>query len=360
MINSCYTAGKLSPSQHSGMITLLYKRGDRLDMKNWRPITLLCVDYKIASKAIANRLLSVLPTLIHTDQSCGVPGRNPIVNNRLLHDIVDDINHRGLGGAVLSLDQEKAFDRVDWAFLLRILQQMNFGDSFRQWISLFYTTIYSSVLINGTQSSYFSVSRGVRQGCPLSPLLYIVMAETIACTIRSDPLIGGFAPPGQRRVKLCQYADDTSLIVMSDTALKQVFALFHRYELASGAKLNVLKSHGLLVGTWTSQTNLPIALDWSSQSITIMGAIISNFRSDESWSSLVQQLDKILASWSQRKLSFHGWALIANTLGLSLFWYLGSFLVMPSNVIATINSRIFPFVSGSAVHLSCNVPGKAD
>ena len=61
MINSCYTSGKLSPSQRSGMITLLYKRGDRLDMKNWHPITLLCVDYKIAAKAIANCLLSVLP-----------------------------------------------------------------------------------------------------------------------------------------------------------------------------------------------------------------------------------------------------------------------------------------------------------
>ena len=140
----------------------------------------------------------------------------------------------------------------------------------------FYTTIYSSVVINGEQSSYFSVSRGVGQGCPLSPLLYIVMAETIACAIRSDPLIDGFAFPGQRRIKLCQYADDTSLIVMSDTALKQVFALFHCYEFASGAKLNVLKSHGLLVGSWTSRTNLPIALDWSSQSITIMGTILSN------------------------------------------------------------------------------------
>ena len=170
------------------------------------------------------------------------------------------------------------------------------------------------------------------------------MAETIASAIRSDSLIDGFALPGQRRIKLCQYADDTSLIIMSDAAVKQVFALFHRYELASGAKLNVLKSHGLLVGLWTSRTNLPIALDWSSQSITIMGAILSNLRSDESWHSPVQQLDKVLASWSQRKLSFHGRALIANTLGLSLFWYLGSFLVMPSNVIAAINSRIFPFV----------------
>ena len=77
-------------------------------MKNWRPITLLCVDYKIAAKAIANRLLHVLPSIIHPNQSGGVRGRSSTPNTRLLQDIVHDINARGLGGAILSLDQEKA------------------------------------------------------------------------------------------------------------------------------------------------------------------------------------------------------------------------------------------------------------
>ena len=72
VLNYAYTSGRLSPSQRSGLITLLHKRGDHLEMKNWRPITLLCADYKIAAKAIANRLLEVLPTIIHQDQSCGV------------------------------------------------------------------------------------------------------------------------------------------------------------------------------------------------------------------------------------------------------------------------------------------------
>ena len=233
-------------------------------MKNWRPITLLCVDYKIAAKAIANRLLQVLPSIIHTDQSCGVCGRNPVVNNRLLQDIVSDTNRPGLGGALLSLDQEKAFDR---SFLLRVLAAINFGPSFRTWILLFYTRISSSVLVNGESSEAFFVSRGVRQGCPLSPLLYVIMAETIASVIRNNPVIDGFSFPGHSCAKLCQYADDTSVFVMSDAALLEVFSLFHRYELASGAKLNVTKSHGLLVRFWAMRTHLPIQLNWSSQHI---------------------------------------------------------------------------------------------
>ena len=240
-----------------GLITLLYKKGDRLDMKNWRPITLLCVDYKIASKAVTNRLLTVLPSLIHTDQSCGIKDRNSIVNNHLLQHVVDDLNQPGIGGAILSLDQEKAFDRVDWPYLLRVLHCMNFGDSFCKWISIFYTHISSCVMINGVQSEAFYVSRGVRQGCPLSPLLYVLMAETIPCAIRSNAAIDGICLPGNKCFKVCQYADDTSLIVLSDRALIEVFDTFCRYQLASDAKLNAKKSHGLLVGPWKTRTNLP-------------------------------------------------------------------------------------------------------
>ena len=141
---------------------------------------------------------------------------------------------------------------------------MNFGVFFCNWVSLFYTSISSSVLVNGEQSQPFYVARGVRQGCPLSSLLYVIMAETLANVIISDPLIDGFYLPGHQPVKIFQYAGDTSIVVMSNQALKQAFEVFRRYELASGAKLNVTKSYELLVGSWTSRKNLPVALDWSS------------------------------------------------------------------------------------------------
>ena len=288
--------------------------------------------------------MQVLSTVISPDQSCGVKGRNPTLNNRLLQDIVSDMNNCGLRGAVLSLDQEKAFDHVDWGYLQRVLGQMNFGPSFCQWIALFYNDISSSVLVNGHCSESFFVSRGVRQGCPLSPLLYIIIAETMACAIRADPLIDGFALPGNRRVKLCQYADDTTIFVMSDRTLCRVFEIFQRYELASGAKLNVTKSHGLLIGTWASHTHLPITLLWSSEFITVMGSRLANAISDESWKAPVQKLDSVLSSWRFRTLSFHGRALIVNTMGLSVLWYLSSFSVMPANVIRLVNSLIFSFI----------------
>jgi hypothetical protein len=118
------------------------------------------------------------------------------------------------------LDQEKAFDRVDWAFMLRVLETMNIGASFCSWVKLLYSNIFSCVIVNGYVSGLFSVTCGVRQGCPLSPLLYILVAETIASAIRKDPNIDGFLLPNGLRMKLCQYADDTSVLVMSDASMR--------------------------------------------------------------------------------------------------------------------------------------------
>ena len=343
VLNYCYKVGKLAPTQRTGVITLLHKRGDRLDMKNWRPITLLCVDYKIAAKAIANRLLAVLHLVIHTDQSCGVPGRNPNENSWLLKDIVYHAKTNNIGAAVLSLDQEKAFNLLEWSYLHCVLERMNFGVSFRQWVSIFYSQIFSSILINGEQIQAFKVTCGVRQGCPLSPLLYIIIAETVACAIRASPLIDGYLLPNGQRAKICQYADDTSIIVRSDNSLREVFSIFDRYELGSGARLNVSKSHGLLIGSWKTRTDMPFPLDWSNEAITVLGSRLSN-DGEERWEKKIQALDTVFAGWKSHTLSFHGRALIANTLSLSMFWYLLSFACLPVSRLKQINAKVFLFV----------------
>ena len=248
-----------------------------------------------------------------------------------------------LGGAVLSLDQEKAFDRVDWSLTLRLLDQMHFGPSFRSWVQLLYTNIFSRVLVNGYVSDAFSVSRGVGQGCPLSPLLYILVAETISCAIKQDANIDGFLHMDGNRIKVFQYADDTSVIVHSDSAILSLFALFERYERGSGAKLNVTKSHGLLFGPWQHRNNLPVPLDWSSDAITVLGCPLYNIESVD-WASLIVKFDSQFLLWRHRQLSFRGRALIASTLGLSLFWYHATVYDMPKTVIHQTNKLLFPFV----------------
>ena len=115
-----------------------FKKGYRLDPKNRRPISLLNVDYKIASRAIGGRLLKVLYAVVDKDQTCGVPGRFIGENVAYLRDDVDYDSQVGVLCAILSLDQEKAFDRVDWDFMRDTLSTMGFGPSFIIWIDLFY------------------------------------------------------------------------------------------------------------------------------------------------------------------------------------------------------------------------------
>ena len=158
----------------------------RMTTRNWRPITLLNVDYKLACCVIAGRLLKVIHLVVDKDQTCGVPGRYIGENVALLRDVTDYATLSNIPIAILSLDQEKAFDRVDWSFMQATLLMMGFNPSC-------FTMVYKSCgNVNGYLSSFFSLSCGVRQGCPLSPLLYVLVSEVLAANIRAHPRIKGF------------------------------------------------------------------------------------------------------------------------------------------------------------------------
>ena len=164
VFNASFSSGHLPPSLRRALITLLFKKGDRLDPKNWRPISLLNSDYKILARILAGRLSKVLQLLIHPDQSSSVQGRYIGENSVFQYS-----REASVPGALFSLDQEKAFDRVDHGFLFRIMSHVRFGSSFFSWVKLLYSGISSAVCINGYTSAAFFPSRGVRQGCPCRP-----------------------------------------------------------------------------------------------------------------------------------------------------------------------------------------------
>ena len=110
VLNSCYTAGSLTLSQRRGVISLSFDKEDRLDMLNWRPMTLLNVDYKLAARAIAARLLKDIHLVVAEDQTCGVPGRYIGEDAAFLRDVVSYATMFGSPVVILSLDQEKAFN----------------------------------------------------------------------------------------------------------------------------------------------------------------------------------------------------------------------------------------------------------
>ena len=152
---------------------------------------------------------------------------------------------------ILSLDQEKAFDRVDWGFLRRILETFNFGTDFMNWVKLFYTVVESAVVISGWTSSFFRPSRDVRQGCALSPLLYVLSIEVLTECICKSPKITGVTIPHSMDPYTCStYADDTTSVATNDQSIEETFNVYTKFECASGARLNRGKSKGMWAGSW--------------------------------------------------------------------------------------------------------------
>ena len=159
----------MSITQRRGVLCLLPKKNDPLLLKNWRPISLFNQDYKLIAKLIAKRIKLCLDAIIDIDQTGFIKGRYIGQNIRNTIDIIHYCEQQDKAGILISIDFEKALDKLEWSF---IKKSLNFF-----WVNILYTEIVSCVSNNGYASEYSSIERGVRQGCLLSPYLFIITAE---------------------------------------------------------------------------------------------------------------------------------------------------------------------------------------
>ena len=349
VFNDCLQSSELCESMKTSVTRLVFKKGDKKSLKNWRPISLLNVDYKICSKALSLRLSKVLDSIVSPDQTCSVPGRSIASNLILLRDTLDYIERTNETGILVSLDQEKAFDRVDRSFLISLLKHFGFGPSFCNWIFTLYNGANMQVLVNDFLSSKIDLQRGVRQGDSLSPMLYILCVEVLACNIRTCPDIDGFLLPGSDGTffKVGGYADDTTVIVKNFRSLQSLFRVISLYEKGTGAKLNLSKTEAMWLGAWKDRLDEPLGLTWVRK-MKVLGIVFGTLNVDrDNWEPRLSKLDKSISLWKSRALSFLGRVLILNILGLSKLMYVSRVLVPPRWVSDRYNSLIWPFLWGS-------------
>ena len=190
-ISSIRTAGikkEFSVSQRQAIInlSLIY-----LFIKNWRPISLLNVDYKIASKALAERLKKILPVLISHEQTAYVNGRFICETGRLISDLIEVSDVFNINGFLVTMDIEKAFDSLNHSFLLAVLKKFGFGTSFINWIETILNKPESCVINSGKTTQYFQLNRGARQGDPISAYLFILVMEVLFTLIKNNEKIQG-------------------------------------------------------------------------------------------------------------------------------------------------------------------------
>ncbi|KAK8764583.1 hypothetical protein V5799_032808 [Amblyomma americanum] len=165
---------------NEGLITLLCKDQSRaMDLRAWRPITLLNSDYKIIAKCLSLRLTPALSSIVGPHQACCIPGRSVELHGIALKDMITWLKSRNLKGTLLSLHQKKAFDRLCHSYLFRQLKHARLNAGFISMTRALYAALRVAVIDQGRVSEQFSVTRGVRQGCPLSPLLYVIAIEPL-------------------------------------------------------------------------------------------------------------------------------------------------------------------------------------
>ena len=193
------------------------------------------------------RIESILSSLIHSDQTGFIKGRFIDQNVRLLNDIMEYTEAKNHPGILLFIDFRKAFDTIEWNFLLKCIELCNFGPNIRKWISILYNIVESGVMNSGFMTSYFKVSRGVRQGCPLSPLLFVLAVDLLALKIRQDQLCRGIELPSGQTAKISQFADDTTLILEDTTSLRNAMNIVTLFGVLSVLQLNKKKSKALWI-----------------------------------------------------------------------------------------------------------------
>ncbi len=181
---------KFPQSMYDANISLILKKGkDEMDPASYHPIALLNSDLKIFTKILANRLNKCITKIIHSDQTGFIPGSFSFFNVRRLMNILYSKYDSRQNVAILSIDAEKAFDQIKWNYITSVLQEFDLGESFSLWVKMLYAKPRTSVLTNFDKSSQFTLHRGTRQGCPLSPLLFAIAIEPLAVAIRNNPLI---------------------------------------------------------------------------------------------------------------------------------------------------------------------------
>ena len=341
VVNEILSEEECCPSQYIGVIVLHYKDGDRGMLNNWRPITLLNCDFKIIEKIIAGRMKMLLPYLVKEDQKAYI--ENVYIGDavRLNEDVIKDSKLSKEKGAILYIDQSKAFDRVEMKWLYMVLEKYGFGEKFISWIKTLYKEARCCVSTNGYLSRSFRITRGVRQGSPLSAYLYILQAEPLANMIRKSESIKGIVLNNERELKITAYADDTQGYVKDQNSVNEFWRILEIYSKASGAKINEKKTKVMMLNetNWQSEREIKYV-----EEIKALGVMQGHKDERKYWNEKIEKCENKVKAWKMRHLTYRGKVQLIQSMVMGCLRYPMSLKTVPREVKIKIEKLVWSFV----------------
>ena len=241
------------------------------------------------ARVLANRLQIVIIDLIGLEQTYAVKGRSIRDNLHLIRKVLEGIED-GTEAALISLDQFNAFDRVDHRFLASVLETTGFQPEFRRWFGMMYNNPQAVVQVNGRRSRAFAIERSVRQGYPLSPLLYVLALKPLLCRLRDEgtnPALRGIPFTGPLTARVSAFADVITVFVSRRLDIEVVKKAVGEYGWIAGAKVNFDKSEGLRLGAWRGSDTLQGPFRWSDRPVRILGVWFGpDLQYERNWSEV--------------------------------------------------------------------------
>lgn len=281
-------------------------------------------DYKLLTKVLALQLMDEICHLLHSDQSGFFPRRSIFNNIKLASTIINYAELTETNGTIMALDQEKAYNKIRHDYLWKTLEQFNIPPTFIRTVQEIYRYAHTKVTINGFLSTPFRVTRGIRQGDPLSYALFNLAIEPLACRIKSDHHLKGYEIPGiEEKIIINLYANDTNLFLSKEDNLDYVHKVLNEWCKASRAKFNIGKTEIIPIGTpehclqmtttrkLNSNEQAPldeqIKIAGDREVIWILGAWLGNkTNASTPWEPIIDKIHKALNLYGKSHPTLHG------------------------------------------------------
>lgn len=343
-------SGSIANGCNSSFISLIPKTKNPLSLKEYRPINLVGCIYKILSKVLANRL--------SPSQTAYVEGRSILDGPLILNEIIAWAKARKRKLLIFKVDFEKAFDCLSWEFLNSVMEQMEFGWKWRRWIMSCLASGKASVLVNGSPSKEFDITRGVRQGDPLAPFLFIIAMEGLKVSVDKACELHFFRgvsiPSHGISLSHLMYADDVTFIgEWSEMNFINLNRLLRCFFLASGLCVNLCKSKVYGIGVENLEViRLASILKCEPASLpfSYLGLPVgANMRLEKNWISIIEKFKNKLSAWKAKYLSFGGRLTLINSVLSSLPLYYFSLFKAPVKVINKLEAIRRRFLWGGSL-----------
>jgi len=347
-------SGRIPASINSTFIALIPKTDNPSSLDDFRPISLCNCIYKVISKIIARRIKGILSTNISIEQFGFLKGRQIHEAIGVAQEGLHSMKTSKIKGAVIKIDLSKAYDKVNWLFIRLLLTHLGFNINFIRWVMSCITTVSFAVLINGSASPFFHSGRGLRQGCPLSPLLFLLVAEGLSRAIAEASRNGSF-----KGIKISPSFHLTHLLFVDDVlifcsgsrrdaeSLNSILDLFSK---ATGMEYNTRKStisSSLLSDGEIARLKsfFPFETKSIEDGLKYLGFNLkpNNYKKSD-WLWLLEKLDKKLKVWSHKWLSRAGRLVLVKSVLEAIPVYWMSLSWIPKGVIEAYRRLCFKFL----------------